>query len=106
MNSCDLIYPMLHVLYYEDTEFVHGHYQSIRPGPNIEPQSSTVNNQVQQPQQTVNRDQLPSISDSMCEPVAQSTNVNINCETTCDTSGQNSTRASNRGTRELSYMSA
>ena len=87
------IYPSLNVLFYEETEFIHGHYQSIRPGPIVQPQpqpqSPTVTQQY--------RSQLPSV-DSIGEPNLQSTNVN--CDATCD---QNSTRT--RISRESSYLS-
>ena len=63
------IYPSLNVLFYEETEFIHGHYQSIRPGPIVQPQpqpqSPTVTQQY--------RSQLPSV-DSIGEPNLQSTN--------------------------------
>ena len=75
------------MLYYEETDFVHGHYQSIRPAPIVQPQ------QPQQPQSpTVTqqyRSQLPSV-DSIGEPNLQRTNVD--CDVTCDSSKQNSTR--------------
>ena len=84
--------------YYEETDFVHGHYQSIRPAPIVQPQqpqSPTVTQQY--------RSQLPSV-DSIGEPNLQSTvNVNVNCDATCDTSNQNSTRT--RISRESSYLS-
>ena len=86
------------MLYYEETDFVHGHYQSIRPAPIVQPQqpqSPTVTQQY--------RSQLPSV-DSIGEPNLQSTvNVNDNCDATCDTSNQNSTRT--RISRESSYLS-
>ena len=92
------LYPSLNVLYYEETDFVHGHYQSIRPAPIVQPQqpqSPTVTQQY--------RSQLPSV-DSIGEPNLQSTvNVNVNCDATCDTSNQNSTRT--RISRESSYLS-
>ena len=87
------LYPALNVLYYEETDFVHGHYQSIRPAPIVQPQqpqSPTVTQQY--------RSQLPSV-DSIGEPNLQSTN----CDATCDTSNQNSTRT--RISRESSYLS-
>ena len=88
------LYPALNVLFYEETDFVHGHYQSIRPAPIVQPQqhqSPTVTQQY--------RSQLPSV-DSIGEPNLQSTNVN--CDATCDTSNQNSTRT--RNSRESSYL--
>ena len=98
MNGVGLgghLYPALNVLFYEETDFVHGHYQSIRPAPIVQPQqpqSPTVTQQY--------RSQLPSV-DSIGEPNLQSTNVN--CDATCDTSNQNSTRT--RISRESSYLS-
>ena len=80
---------------YCQCDFVHGHYQSIRPAPIVQPQqpqSPTVTQQY--------RSQLPSV-DSIGEPNLQSTNVN--CDATCDTSNQNSTRT--RNSRESSYLS-
>ena len=66
------IYPPLHVLFYEESQFIHGHFQSIRP------------NSV-----SVRRPQLPSVPDSIGQPEFQSTNVSENCDTaTCN---QNST---------------
>ena len=50
------LYPALNVLCYEETDFVHGHYQSIRPAPIVQPQqpqSPTVTQQY--------RSQLPSV---------------------------------------------
>ena len=41
MNGVGLgghLYPALNVLFYEETDFVHGHYQSIRPAPIVQPQ--------------------------------------------------------------------
>ena len=90
------IYPSLNVLFYEETEFIHGHYQSIRPGP-IQPQPQT------QPHPAVTRQQLPSVADSIGQPVHQSTTINQTetCNNICDS--QNSVRS--RNNREQSYMS-
>ena len=92
------IYPSLNVLFYEETEFIHGHYQSIRPGP-IQPQPQTQ----PQPQPPVTRQQLPSVADSIGQPVHQSTAINQTetCNNICDS--QNSVRS--RNNREQSYMS-
>ena len=92
------IYPSLHVLFYEETEFVHGHYQSIRPS--IQPPASTeVQNEYS------NRPQIASVSDSIGEPQAQSTNVDFECEATCNMSNQNSTQNKTQKSREQSYLS-
>ena len=110
----NLIYPALNGLFYEENYFIHGHYQSIRPAivqpqpqqvPITRPQAPLTNSTIEQVPAT--RSQLPSVNSTIGHPILHSTNINqttnVNCDATCDTSNQNSTRT--RISRESSYLS-
>ena len=98
---------VLNVLFYEENDFIHGHYQSIRPAivqpqpqqvPITRPQAPLTNSTIEQVPAT--RSQLPSVNSTIGHPILHSTNINqtTTCENTCNT-------VRSRNTRETSYLS-